>query len=118
MKQMLVMATLCCTALMLAYCGGSKKAQVAAKPAPVTFEGNVKPIVMATCSPCHTPGNGRLPSYLTAENTQKDIDDIVHRISLQPNERGFMPMRHARLSDSSINVFKQWKTDGFVAKAM
>lgn len=117
MKQIAVLAGVCGLAILFTYCGGSKKATATQKPVvKVTFEDNLKPIIMAKCSPCHTPGRGQLPAYLTAATTQKDIDDIIYRISLQPNERGFMPLKGQRLSDTAINMFKQWKADGFVEK--
>ena len=120
MKQLAVLAGLCGLAFLFTYCGGSKKTQASVTQqipmAKVNFEDSLKPVIVAVCSPCHTPGRGQLPSYLTAATTQKDIDDILQRIQLQPTERGFMPLRGHRLSDTAINLFKHWKADGFVAK--
>ncbi len=119
MKQIAVVAGLCGLAIFFTYCGGSKKTQASVVPTPVAkvnFEDSLKPVIVASCSPCHTPGRGQLPAYLTAATTQKDIDDILQRIQLQPGERGFMPMRGHRLSDTAINLFKQWKADGYVVK--
>ena len=47
---------------------------------------------------------------------KKDIDDIIRRIDLQPTDRGFMPLRGKKLSDSTINAIKQWNTDGLLEK--
>lgn len=119
MKQIAVLAGLCGLAIFFTYCGGSKKAQASVAQVPVAkvnFEDSLKPVIVAACSPCHTPGRGQLPSYLTAATTQKDIDDILQRIQLQPTERGFMPLKGHRLSDTAINLFKSWKADGFVVK--
>ena len=118
MKQSAILLSLAIIVTFFTYCGGSKKAQATTQQAPdkLTFDANVLPLVQSKCSPCHIPGQGNKAPYTTAEAVQKDIDDIITRIELHPGERGFMPMRHERLSDSAINVFKQWKTDGFVAK--
>jgi hypothetical protein len=34
--------------------------------------------------------------------------NIVRRIELNPNEKGFMPFRKTRLSEEEIAVFKKW----------
>ncbi len=73
---------------------------------------DVKLLLADKCTPCHFPPNGRkkpLDSYASAK---ENIDDIISRIEKNPDERGFMPFKHARLSDSVILVFKQWKLDG------
>ena len=120
MKQIAVIIGLCSLTILFTYCGGSKKTQASVSQqipvAKVNYEDSLKPVIVATCSPCHTPGRGQLPSYLTAATTQKDINDILQRIQLQPNERGFMPMKGHRLSDTAINLFKHWKEEGFVVK--
>ena len=41
---------------------------------------------------------------------------MINRIELHPGEKGFMPFKGIRLSDSSINLLKQWKADGLAAK--
>jgi hypothetical protein len=46
----------------------------------------------------------------------KNIDDILRRVQLNPTDRGFMPDRRAKLSDSTINILKQWKADGMLEK--
>lgn len=86
------------------------------QPEKLTFNANVKPLIMAKCSPCHIPGEGKKEPYVTAVAVKKDIDDIIHRIELHPGEKGFMPAKHDRLSDTAINVFKQWKMDGLLEK--
>ena len=85
-------------------------------PAKTTFEADVLPLIQSKCSPCHIPGQGNKEPYVTAAAVQKDIDDIIHRIGMQPSEKGFMPMKHPRLSDSTINVFVKWKADGMLEK--
>lgn len=117
MKKIYLSATLLAMAFMLSYCHSAKKAAAAPKAAPLTFEANVTPIIQASCAPCHVPSKGgnkeALDSYA---NAKKDIDDIIRRIELAPDARGFMPMRHPKLSDADIAVFKQWKADGLIEK--
>jgi hypothetical protein len=68
---------------------------------------------MNNCSPCHIPAKGgNKKAYDNYGNVKNDIDDIIRRISLNPGDRGFMPFKHAKLSDSTIAVFVKWKADG------
>lgn len=117
MKQTLILLGICAVITLFTYCGGSKKAQVTPlPPAKMTFEANVLPVIQSKCGPCHIPGQGNKEPYVTAAAVKADIDDIIHRIGLQPGDKGFMPVRHPRLSDSTINVFVQWKADGMLEK--
>jgi hypothetical protein len=97
-------------ALSLQFCSTSKK--TAASKAHVTYIGNVAPLVQLNCSPCHFPPKGNKKPYDTYTAVKSDIDTILVRIQKNPNEKGFMPMRHPKLSDSTIAVFQQWKADG------
>lgn len=103
----------------LSNCGPSKKAtaeEMPPPPAKTTYSGNLSTVVMDNCAPCHIPAKGgRKKPYDNFVNVKADIDDIIRRIELSPNERGFMPFKKTeRLSDSVINVFKQWKADGML----
>lgn len=117
MKKYYLVAVLGASAIMLANCGPSKKA-TAAMPAPkTTYETSVSTVIMNNCTPCHIPSKGgNKRPYDNYANVKSDIDEIIHRIELNPGDRGFMPFKHARLSDSTIAVFKQWKADGMLEK--
>ena len=94
------------------FCTGSRKAQKAIPK--TTYTAHVQPIIASSCSPCHIPPGGNkeaLNTYATAKN---EIDEIIERISLNPCEKGFMPMRHPKLPDSTIQVFVKWKNDGLI----
>ncbi len=114
MKKVLVVSTVVISALILSNCSTSKKAASATKS---TFENNVSAVIMSHCSPCHIPAKGGNKEPLdNFANVKKHIDDIIRRIELNPGERGFMPMKRAKLSDSTIAVFTQWKKDGMLEK--
>lgn len=102
--------------LFLTYCSSTKKAGV---PAPVTvytyYDTDIKSLVETRCSPCHIPAKGGNKGPLdTYERLKDNIDNILVRIQLNPGEKGFMPFKHPKLSDSAINVFKQWKNNGLL----
>ena len=97
-------------------CSSSKKATAKAPPK-MTYVTNLETVVAANCAPCHFPDKGGKKAPLNSfAAVSKNIDDMIARISLKPGERGFMPDRKPRLSDSTINLFKQWRADGMLEK--
>jgi hypothetical protein len=113
MKTILTFLFFVSLAVILPFCNPSKKTASTTVPVKTSFEGNVQTIVMNNCSPCHIPAKGgNKRAYDNYENVKSDIDEIITRIEKQPGDRGFMPFKHPRLSDSTIAVFKQWRADG------
>ncbi|MEP7279724.1 MAG: cytochrome c [Bacteroidota bacterium] len=118
MKKIYVSSLIVMMAVCLSYCHTAKEtASPAPTPVAISFEKSIQPIVMNSCSPCHVPSKGgnklALDSY---GNAKKEIDGILHRIQLSPQEKGYMPAKHERLSDSDIAAFKQWKDSGLAEK--
>lgn len=94
------------------FCSSSRKAQ---KSIPkINYTTHVQPIIAGTCSPCHIPPGGNKKALNTYESAMANIDDILERIEKNPGEKGFMPFKHPKLPDSTIQVFKQWKIDGLI----
>lgn len=117
MKRYYVSLLLIATAIIFSYCGTGKKASKSQAPATVAFENNLKTVIVGNCSPCHIPEKGgQKKSYDNYANTKADIDEIIRRIELNPGERGYMPFKREKLSDSTIAVFKKWKADGMMEK--
>lgn len=115
MRKYLLFTCLLATALFLTYCSSSKKAAgAAAGPAKLTFATDLKAVIETNCTPCHIPAKGgNKKAYDNYANVKTDIDEMIRRIELEPTVRGFMPFKKTeKLSDSTIAVFKQWKTDG------
>lgn len=98
----------------LQFCSTSKNTTKTTTTPKITYTANVKPIMETHCTPCHFPPNGNKKPYNTYSAVKGDIDQIVDRVSRNPTDRGFMPMRHPKLSDSTINVLVQWKKDGLL----
>jgi hypothetical protein len=115
MKKIVFVSFLAAVVLALSNCGPSKK--VAAAPVKSTFATNLEPVIVANCTPCHFPSKGgNKKPYDNYANVKADIDEMIRRIDLNPTDRGFMPFKRAKLSDSTINVFKQWRADGMMEK--
>ena len=121
MKKLIILAITGITALMLSNCGPGKKTtgstSTTTEAPKSTYETNMTAVIMSNCVPCHVPSKGgNKKAYDNYANVKADIDEIIRRIELNPTDRGFMPFKHAKLSDSTIAVFKQWKADGMLEK--
>jgi hypothetical protein len=99
--------------LVFQYCSTAKKAQTAPM---VTYQANVQPVIQANCAPCHIGPGGKQSALNNYSTAKMAIDDIVSRIQKNPTDRGFMPFKHPKLPDSTIQVFVRWKNDGLLEK--
>jgi len=88
-------------------------ANATTNPATVSYAVNMKSIVAEHCSPCHIPSKGgNKKAFDNYDGLKSSIDDAIRRIELNPTDKGFMPAMHAKLSDSTIAIFKQWRDAG------
>ncbi len=109
MKKIFIAAALGMVAVVFSYCSGSKKAA----SSKVSFEKDLLAIVNTKCGPCHIPSKGGKKDALdTQEALSKEIDDVIRRIKLEPNQRGFMPVRGEKLPAAEIALFEKWKETG------
>jgi hypothetical protein len=116
MKKLVVFTVIASIVVVFSYCSSTKKA-AAPVVHKVTYETDIKPLIVGKCAPCHIPASGGNKKALdTYEANKAEIDDMVRRVELSPTERGFMPFKKPKLSDSTIAVFKQWKADGLLEK--
>jgi mono/diheme cytochrome c family protein len=114
MKKLLLLVSIAAAVSVFSNCSSTRK--VAAAPAS-TYETHIQTMVMNNCSPCHIPAKGgNKKAFDNYTNVKSDIDEILRRIQLNPGEKGYMPFKRPKLSDSTINVFKQWKADGMLEK--
>ena len=115
MKKIYVFAGVAILALGLTYCSSSKKAAKAAAAVPkTTYTANVSTVIAGNCSPCHIPSKGgNKKAYDNYANVKADIDQILHRINLNPTDKGFMPFKKTeKLPAEVIAVFQKFKDDG------
>jgi len=109
-KYLFTALVFCATGLM--FCTSSKKA---ALKKTTTYTANIQPLMETKCAPCHFPEKGGKKMPLTSYAAVADnIDDIIRRIEMHPDQKGFMPRKRERLSDSTIQMVKEWKAGGLV----
>jgi hypothetical protein len=117
MKKLITVAGCFAFLLMFSKCGPSKKIVETPPPAPkMTYATNLSTVIMNNCTPCHIPAKGgKKKAYDNYAAVKTDIDEMIRRIELNPTEKGFMPFKGtAKLPDSTIAVFKQWRADGLL----
>lgn len=115
MKKTLVIISLVMVSMILSYCSSSRRA---AKVPKSTYATDLTTVIQGNCAPCHLPekGGNKKP-YDNYENVKTDIDEMIRRISLNPDEKGFMPFRKKeKLPDEVIASFQKWKNDGMLEK--
>lgn len=119
MKKYLTIGIVIASVTIFSNCHSTKKAQgstttEAVKPK-VTYETDVQNLVSAKCSPCHFPSKGgNKKPFDSYDAVHANIDSMISRIELMPGQKGFMPFKNAKLSDSVINVFKEWRSQGAI----
>lgn len=106
----IVLALMVILVTVFQFCHSSKKA--ASESAKVTYTSNIQPLIQANCSPCHIPPQGRAKPLNTFEAARDQVDSMIVRMKKNPDEKGFMPMRHPKLPDSTIALFERWKETG------
>lgn len=80
----------------------------------VTYANNIKPLLTASCSPCHVSGGinpNKFDNYATAKSKITGILDRVQRAS---TASGFMPQGGTKLSAENIALLKKWVADGLL----
>src|SRR5688500_15630820 len=117
MKKYFVLGGMMIAVLVLSNCNPAKKSTSTTTTTDttpkLTYESHLSSVIMSNCSPCHIPAKGgNKKAYDNYANVKTDIDEMIRRMELPPTEKGFMPFRKAKLPDSTIAVFKQWRTDG------
>jgi hypothetical protein len=117
MKKYFTIGFVITTVTIFSNCHSAKKAQTeseAMKPK-VTYDTDVQNLVSNNCTPCHFPSKGgNKKPFDSYDAVHANIDSMIARISLSPGQKGFMPFKKPKLSDSVITVFKEWRNQGAV----
>jgi hypothetical protein len=113
MKKYFTLVATIIAIILLSNCHSAKKATTEISAPKVTYEANVQSLVSNSCSPCHFPSKGgNKKPFDSYEAVRANIDSMIARVQLNPTDKGFMPFKRPKLSDSTINEFKQWRDQG------
>lgn len=87
------------------------------KPAPatkITYNADVKPLLVASCKPCHVAGGSHPKKWDEYATTKTGITGIINRVTRDKGSSGYMPKGGEKLSDANIALLNQWVTDGLL----
>src|SRR5258708_10305606 len=97
--------------------GAMVSARTSSKPAPVTFNKEIAPLIYQNCATCHRPGEVAPFSLLTYADVKKRDKQIA-----MVTESRYMPpwkadshgefVNERRLSSDQITLIKKWAEDG------
>lgn len=98
-------------------CTSSKKATAPSLSA-VSYDKDIKPIMIASCTPCHFPDEGKKKHLDSYNAVSSNIDDIIKRVKMPQDEKGFMPfqLKKPALTAEEIALFESWKASGLAEK--
>jgi hypothetical protein len=92
------------------------KVKITVNPPKVTFVADIKPLLTASCTPCHMPGGvnpNKWDDYTTVKNK---ISVILDRVQRESTAAGFMPKGGTKLSATNIALLNKWVADGVLEK--
>lgn len=84
--------------------------------APTTYLADVKPIMTASCAPCHMAGGANPNKWDDYTATKTKIASIIERVKREPGTTGFMPRNGTKLPADKIAVLEKWVADGLLEK--
>jgi hypothetical protein len=102
---------------LFAACSKKNSASKTPKVIPTTYTTDMMPLIQAKCTPCHVPSKGgNKANFENYESAKKYGPGMLTRVQLNPTERGFMPMKHEKLSAEEIVIIKKWNDQGLLEK--
>ncbi len=84
--------------------------------AKTTYVANVKPIFVASCTPCHLAGGANPNKWDDYAQAKAKINTILDRVKREPGATGFMPRNGTKLAADKIAVLEKWVADGLLEK--
>lgn len=81
----------------------------------LSYEKDIRPFMVASCTPCHFPDGGKKKMLDTHAATKTNITDIVARVEMGVEEDGYMPFKSKKpaLTAEQIQMLKTWAKQGY-----
>lgn len=94
------------------FCSSSKKTMEGQqhKETMISYNTDLKPLILRSCSPCHFPEKGRVKFLDTYSGIRNNIAEILIRVQLPVHNEKFMPYlsKKQALSSDEIGLIKTW----------
>ncbi|HSH19458.1 MAG TPA: PKD-like domain-containing protein [Draconibacterium sp.] len=94
--------------------GNSITVVITVNLAKTTYVANVKPILTASCTPCHLAGGTHPSKWDVYATAKSNINSIIDRVKREPGTSGFMPKNGSKLSADKIAILEKWVADGLL----
>ena len=93
---------------------GCKSRQTAANAVTISYQTDISPLFLRSCTPCHFPEKGKKKLLNTYAAVAENIDDIIHRVKLPADHKDFMPFKSKRepLTAQEIEMIELWEKQG------
>lgn len=96
--------------------GNALTVVVTVNMAKTTYIANVKPIFVASCTPCHLAGGANPNKWDDYATAKAKINTILDRVKREPGSTGFMPRNGTKLAADKIATLEKWVADGLLEK--
>jgi PKD-like domain len=80
----------------------------------VTYNADIKPLLVASCAPCHLAGGTNPNKWDEYTPTKTKIATILDRVKREPGATGFMPRNGTKLPADKIALLEKWQADGLL----
>jgi hypothetical protein len=94
----------------------SKDEEATSDDSKITFNDDIKPILKASCTPCHITGGSQSSKWDNYETVKGKISVILDRVNRTPGTAGFMPEGGSKLPATEIATLSRCVTDGLLEK--
>ena len=103
--------------ILFQFCKPAQQASTATSApivASITYEKDIRPIMLNSCTPCHFPEQGKKKMLDTYAATRDNINDIIQRVQLPTTEEKYMPFRSKKpaLTADQVKLLKDWVKQG------
>jgi hypothetical protein len=80
----------------------------------VTYNADIKPLLVASCAPCHLAGGTNPNKWDEYTPAKTKIATILDRVKREPGTTGFMPRNGTKLAADKIALLEKWQADGLL----
>ena len=114
LKKTILFSCILTVSLTLQLCQSSTGVSTQVPIKVISYEIDIKPMMLKNCTPCHFPELGKKKMLDTYEATKNNIDEILKRVQLPKDSAEFMPFKSKRepWTIEEINRMKDWVKTG------
>ncbi len=80
----------------------------------VSYQADISPLFLRSCTPCHFPEKGKKKMLNTYGAVAENIVDILRRVNLPSDNKDYMPFKSKNepLTAKEIELIELWEKQG------